>query len=132
MNRKKWIILINELTGYSLLIQNIVKRDLADFHSIVYYRLISQLFYDRIHVSIEQKKVLYNSEISFLPTNNNRRITGIMVQLLKDLEYYIHYSENEFTLEGLNHILTSTLISSRTKNKYEVPNDLMKELICKL
>lgn len=76
-DKRKCIVFINNLTYYSVFIADIVKKDLKNIDEIFGKRLKEQLLHDRVVDNFENAKFLTDgSKISFIKTNNNKKIIG--------------------------------------------------------
>jgi hypothetical protein len=133
VNRKKFIFLINDLTCYSVIIPNFVKKDFPKFKEIFYQRFFDQLRYDKIIIDLKLINKLIEYPINFMRTNNNRKVIGTMTQFIKDMDYFLCYHDQMQTLQELNHRMTNNLVTIFGTKKYDMdrPIDLMQELLNK-
>ncbi|WP_435380192.1 DUF6933 domain-containing protein [Echinicola jeungdonensis] len=115
--QRKCLILVNEETYYSVLFLDVLKADILNFHHLFYERLIEQLTYDHIHFPHEYSpKILNDLQPIFLPTNNNRRILGVMNQFISDTVFHIDYFFEgklaDVDVSFINNKLTTDLVKA--------------------
>ncbi len=134
IKKRKYIVLTNNLTNYSIFLPNILKKDLKEFNNLIERRVIEQLIYDKI---INQNDIEFIREfigqLTFYKTNNDRRILGVMNDIIYNfkancLYKYNHISEMDIIHE--NGILNTmpTMKPRILKKKLSVAIDNLKEL----
>lgn len=134
INKRKYIVLTNNLTNYSIFLPNILKKDLKEFNNLVERRVIEQLKHDKI---IDQNDSEFINEfighLTFYKTNNDRRITGVMNDIIFNfkancLYKYNYISEMDIIVE--NGILNTmpTMKPRELKKILSIPIDNLKEL----
>jgi hypothetical protein len=139
MNGRKCLIVMNDVTYYSLIFLDILKKDIINFRDLFYQRLIDQLDYDQVKFPIECSSKLLNScQPHFLQTNNNRKVLGTMIEFVYNLEHLFHLDYqgdfNNVDICELNHRLTSDLVGAlRPKQSdfgrpIEEMHDLLKKI----
>ncbi|MEL7147910.1 MAG: hypothetical protein AAFO69_16170 [Bacteroidota bacterium] len=133
---KKCLILMNDITYYSLFFLDIRKVDLLKFSELFYARFIEQLDYDKIDFPVECSPALIaETTAQFLPTNNNRKVLGTMTDFLRAVEYFFHDKYHgqlsNIDVNELNHNYTNFLVGalSPKQGKYGKPIDEMKKKI---
>jgi len=122
LQRRKCLILMNDITYYSLLFLDIQKADLLKFSELFYQRLIEQFDFDKIDFPLEcSAKLINETSAQFLTTNNNRKVLGTMKQFVLDLDYYFYYDYNgqisNINVKELNHRLTNNLVGALKPKK---------------
>lgn len=91
LSARKCLILVHEVTYYPIILLDVLKKDLLNFHELFYERLIMQLSFDGITVSEECKlKLKTASEPHFLKTNNNRKVLGTITNFIYELEAHFY------------------------------------------
>ena len=139
LNGRKCLIVMNDLTYYSLIFLNILKKDIVNFHEIFYRRFVEQLDYDQVNFPVSFAPTLLTAcEPVFLHTNNNRSVLGTMNEFVYETQhfFYMNYHGNFelVNLSQLNHRLTNNLVSGLGKRKgdfgspLEAMNHKIKEL----
>lgn len=134
LQRKKCLILMNDITYYSLFFLDIRKADLLKFSELFYTRLIEQLDYDQIDFPVECSPTLITeTTVQFLPTNNNRKVLGTMTDFLREIEYVFHDKYNgqlsNVNVNELNHSYTDFLVGalSPKQGHYGKPIEEMRK-----
>ncbi|MFA0964466.1 hypothetical protein AB9P05_21850 [Roseivirga sp. BDSF3-8] len=133
---RKCIILVNDVTYYPIILLDVLKKDLLNFHELFYERLIMQLSFDGIAVSEECKlKLKSASEPHFLKTNNNRKVLGTITNFIYELEahFYRRYGGimDPVLVPELNNRLTRTLVGAIKPKQFDygVPKEEMEVLL---
>lgn len=114
---RKCLIMMNDISYYSILFLDILKKDLLNLQHLFTKRLIEQLDYDGIALSASCRDKLMNlSDFRFLSTNNNRKVLGTMNEFAFDTEYHINDSYfgqlDLVDLAELNSRLTDNLVGA--------------------
>jgi hypothetical protein len=137
IGRKKCLILMNNKTCYSILIINVLKKDVKDFGQVFKARLIRQLDHDfKIN---ERQEIRFRKELAevvLAKSNNDKKIIGTINHHVESLEYRnyetaIEYWDELQVTEILNHDLLGTKITpDRRRNRdFFKPIELMAALI---
>lgn len=133
---KKCLILMNDVTYYSLFFLDIRKADLLKFSDLFYARLIEQLDYDKIDFAVDCSPMLIEETTAqFLPTNNNRKVLGTMTDFIRAIEYIFHENYHgqlsNVDVRKLNHSYTNYLVGALNPKhgKYGKPIEEMKKKI---
>lgn len=139
MNGRKCLIVMNDVTYYCLIFLDILKKDILNFNGLFYHRLIEQLDYDQINISVEcTQKLKESCEPNFLQTNNNRKVLGTMNEFVYELEYHFHmdyYGDfSQTNTPELNHRLTNNLVGALKpgQSNYGRPIEEMNALLEKV
>ena len=86
---RKCILFTEKETCYSVLLVDVLKKDLKDINSLFYNAFISQLNTDKIeltsNLSYVDKK---NCELTLFSTDNDRKTIGVMNSLILHLKSY--------------------------------------------
>lgn len=134
VDRRKCLILINNLTHYSIFLSDIFKEDFSRINHIFKVRLKEQLVHDKILINSDSiEKVFPGSELKFYKTNNNKKIIGRMNDFLYTFKYRVQYGYNhlnEVNLSFENGIINQTPIKiiKNDKKVWTTPNKLVLEL----
>ena len=134
LNSKKYLLLTNEKTAFSIIFPDIKKTDLNNFTDKFKDCLVTQLRYDA-NLSKEQELFLFKSlvDINFKPSNNNRTIIGTMNEFVSVVRFDIEWKEeNRISDLELSSKLNKYLVGTKlemNKKKYFRPKDLMSELL---
>ena len=135
INKRKYIVLTNNLTNYSIFLPNILKKDMKEFNNLVERRIMEQLIHDKI-INHNYNEFIseFIGQLTFHKTNNDRRITGVMNDIIYNfkancLYKYNHISEIDIIHE--NGILNTmpTIKPRELKKKLSIPIDNLIELI---
>lgn len=99
---RKCILFTEKETCYSVLLVDVLKKDLKDINSLFYNAFISQLNTDKIeltpNLSYDDK---INCELTLFSTDNDRKTIGVMNSLILDLKSYCDTKFNK--IEAARH-----------------------------
>ena len=138
VNRKNCVILMNDVSYYSVILIDFKKIDLMNFHEVFAERFLKQLENDEISFPSKfTDKITKELQPVFLTTNNNRKVLGAIQDATLDMKRYIteDYSDNidYIDVDELNSNINEKILSVLGKKKrgYGYPNDAMQELLNK-
>ena len=95
VQRRKCLILVNDVTFYSILFLDILKKDMLNLHEHFYLRFIEQLDYDQIDLPLHcAPKLMDELKPRFLRTNNNRSVLGTINEFIYDIDSLIYHMYN--------------------------------------
>jgi hypothetical protein len=136
LNGRKCLILMNDISYYSLIFLDILKKDLASFQELFYLRLLDQFKYDNLNFQADLSSTILNTcQPNFLRTNNNRKVLGTMNEFVQDISYLFHnqYNSNleKININELNHHLTNNLVGALKPKQgdFGKPIEEMKTLL---
>jgi hypothetical protein len=137
IDRRKCLIFMNNKTCYSVVMTNVLKKDVNDFRQVFKERLIRQLDYD-LNIN-ERQEIRFRKELQDIvlaKSNNDKKIIGTINHHVENLKYsnYGGGIENwdEVNVTGiLNDYLVNTKLTPDRKRRgsYFKPIELMAELI---
>ncbi|MGG3468636.1 hypothetical protein ABES02_14290 [Neobacillus pocheonensis] len=127
IGRYQCLILVNDLTLYSLVIPGVKKKDFAKIGELLTRHLAENLKADGLDTSLIEKFIEHGDEIIFTKTHN-RSVVGAMVEMVKMIQN-IYQSGNEIMAKNPIEInkFNNGLIYSPIG--YAQPNNLIKEQI---
>jgi len=135
IERRKNLIFTNDKTAYSFLLLDVVKKDIKDFRAVFREHLIQQLEND-LHINEAQENNLRRelNEIKIHPTNNNKRIAGVINECVLSLKLHAELKGGLSQLYDVIHgqYLNSGLSKAKlelNKDQYFHPKDLMRDLL---
>lgn len=130
---RKYLILVNNKSYYSVFLENIKKADFKDFSTLFFNRLVEQLLFDNIiepsEVSITIQKY---TPISFASTNNDRKTIGTINDFVYQFEVRRQHSYwfDKDLIEYNSSINDSLTGAGKTKtSKYGNPINDMRNLL---
>ena len=139
LNKRKCLIIMNDVTYYCLIFLDVLKKDVLNFHELFYQRLIEQLDYDQVNFPFEcAPKLITSCEPNFLRTNNNRKVLGTMNEFVYELKYHFQLDYNgdfaQTNIPELNHRLTNNLVGALKpgQSNFGRPIEEMKHLLRKV
>ncbi len=105
-DKKKCIIITNKETLYSVIVLDVLKKDIIPFDKFVTYNLMEQMAYDEI-LSPNSKQWVKNnfSNIELQNTDNDKRVIGSMNEFINEVKHHIYSKPNISYLD--NKILSS-------------------------
>lgn len=139
LSGRKCLILVNDVTYYPIIFLDVLKKDILNFHELIYERLIMQLAFDDISTSEAcREKLKAACEPHFLKTNNNRKVLGTINSFIYELEahFYEGYGGimDPILVPELNSRLSSTLVGAIKPKQFDygVPKKEMKAFMQKI
>ena len=138
VSKKNCVIVMNDVSYYSVILIDFKKSDLLNFHEVFAERFFKQLENDEISFPSEfTDKIKKELQPVFLTTNNNRKVLGAIQDATLDMNRYIteDYSDNiDFIdVDELNSNVNEKILSVLGKKKrgYGYPNDAIQDLLNK-
>ena len=138
VSKKNCVIVMNDVSYYSVILIDFKKSDLLNFHEVFAERFFKQLKNDEISFPSEfTDKIKKELQPVFLTTNNNRKVLGAIQDATLDMNRYIteDYSDNiDFIdVDELNSNVNEKILSVLGKKKrgYGYPNDATQDLLNK-
>ncbi|MGB3182905.1 MAG: hypothetical protein WBB45_16050 [Cyclobacteriaceae bacterium] len=124
LNGRKCLMVINDVTYYPIILLDILKKDIVNFHQCFHTRLMHQLYFDKITVPEScRPKLEAACEPRFLKTNNNRKALGTINSLTYELEanFYEGFGGilDPIIEPELNNKLTSTLVGALKPKQFD-------------
>lgn len=133
LNRRKFLIFVNNKSYYSIIIADIKKSDLKNCDMLFLNRLTEQLVYD---TSIENSDILIILQklipLQFSKTNNDKKTLGTINEFI--FQFKCNYDSVFWkgqSLMEINKLINGSLTGAgKNKNRdYGVPIEDMRELI---
>jgi hypothetical protein len=127
IGRYQCLILINDLTLYSVVIPGVKKKDLANIDAILIHHLAENLLAEGIDPALIEKFLQQGNQIVFTKTHN-RSVVGVIIEIVKFIQMRYPTGKDimaEIPVE-LNKINNGFIYSP---TRYGQPNKLMKEHI---
>ncbi len=137
VDRKRFLIFMNNRTCYCIVFANVRKNNLKDFVRIFRERLIAQLDHDMELSEGQEIRIRRDlAKISLTKSNNDKKIIGTINHHIENLKYS-NYRDgfpdlNEFQVtEFLNNSLVGTKILPNMKRNRDffIPVELMMDLV---
>lgn len=137
IDRNRCLIFMNNRTCYSMVMSNVLKKDVKDFSQVFKERLIRQLYYDlKINERQEIKLRKEFERIVINKSNNDKKIIGTINHHVENLKYNNYgggvMNWDEVHVSGiLNDYSVATKIGNdkRRHGNYFKPIELMDGLI---
>ena len=137
VDKKKCLIFMNNKTCYSVVMTNVLKKEIKDFEQIFKERLIRQLDND-LHIN-ERQEIKIRKELGDVvlsKSNNDKKIIGTINHQVDNLKCnnFGGRIENwdEVSVTGIlnDHLLGTKIETDRKRNRdFFKPIELMEELI---
>ena len=134
INKRKYIVLTNNLTNYTIFLPKILKKDLKNFNDIIEKRIRKQLINDKIITENDNEFVNeLVGEFTFYKTNNDRRILGTMNDMIYNFKSNCLTKYRELTEMSIiyeNGIINTmpTMKPRDIKKRLSIPIENLKEL----
>ncbi len=127
IGRNQCLILINDLTLYSVVIPGVKKKDLANIGELLTHHLAENLLAEGIDSVLIEKFLEQGNEIVFTKTHN-RSVVGVIIEIVKFIQIQYPTGKDIMGVVPVDlNKFNNGLIYSPTN--YGNPNKLMKEHI---
>jgi len=124
LKRKKCICFLNKETLYTVVLFDVLKKDLNNLKTLFVESLIRQLYSDNILEKENEQKVRAEfDEIRFYPTNNDRSVQGCLNDALFRIKYW------ETLEEAINYVSKYVNELPMRAIKFQYPKEVMREKI---
>lgn len=129
VDRKKCWLISNGLTKYNVILTDIKTSNLNRIEQIFKDSLFAQLIYDEIIIEFENLNTIIGG-LDFLPTDNDRSITGFQNQRLEDMDWWKYEFENleNMPIKDLTNRLNTSPIHIGKGRKMSEFTDSIKEM----
>lgn len=137
IDRKRCLIFMNNKTCYSIIMINVLKKDLKNFGQVFKERLIRQLDHDLQINELQEIKLRKELSVIMLSSSNNdKKIIGTINHQVENLRFYDDGERienwDELNVTGIlnDHLLGTKMTADMKKNRdFFKPIELMQELI---
>lgn len=133
LNRKKYIMFVNNKTFYSVIVSCFLKKNLKQLETLFLKRYIEQLIFDKVIAPVDGLLVqLTHLPLVFTKTNNDRKTIGTMNDFILNFKFtYDLLEEEENGVKELNHNINTSPIKTRniSSKKYTTPIADMKVIL---
>ena len=121
LNRKRCICFLNKETLYTVVLFDVLKKDLENLKTLFVESLIKQLYSDSILLKEDETRIRREFiELHFYQTNNDRSSMGSLNDTLFRIKYWKTLEEAKiFVSEGVNETPMKAL-------KYQYPKEVMR------
>ena len=129
VEKKKYWLVSNSSTKYNIILDDIKAADLTNIDSIFINKFHEQLIYDGVTVELD-KLDAFIGKLCFLPTNNDRSMTGFQNQRLFEFSVWLSYIDTltiKNTLE-IAHKMNDSPVQI-AKNRYSDSIAEMKKIL---
>jgi hypothetical protein len=135
IDRKKCLIFMNNQTCYSVVMTNVLKKDLKDLGQVFKERLIRQLDHD-LNLN-ERQEIKFRKDLGDIvlsKSNNDKKIIGTINHHVDNLKYNNYGGEHwdDVNVTGIlnDYSVGTKLTTDRKRNRdFFRPIELMQELI---
>ena len=123
------VLISNGLTKYNVILTDIKTSNLNRIEQIFKDSLFAQLIYDEIIIEFENLNTIIGG-LDFLPTDNDRSITGFQNQRLEDMDWWKYEFENleNMPIKDLTNRLNTSPIHIGKGRKMSEFTDSIKEM----
>lgn len=127
IGRYQCLILINDVTLYSIVIPGVKKKDLANIDALLIHHLAENLLAEGMDPNLIEEYMKQGNEIVFTKTHN-RRVVGVSIEIVKFIQFRYPtgkdiMAENPVELNKINNGFIYSPI------RYSEPIKMMKEHI---
>lgn len=128
IERRKCVLVTNDLTLYAMFIPYLTKPDFKAFHIVFGQNLFKNLLYEKLLQSEIEIALEEYQEIQYAKTDN-RSVLGTMNEQKFQIEYMIHAEGglNDTDIYALNSKLNRIIYSPIN---YRYPIEMLKEKLC--
>ena len=130
IGRYQCLILINDLTLYSIVIPGVKKKDLTNIEGLLIHHLADNLLAEGIDPVLIEKFLVQGNEIVITKTHN-RSVVGIITEIVKSIQIQFPTGKDIMAAAPIElNIINNKLIYKPID--YAEPNKLIKEHIQKV
>ncbi|MGV3588829.1 MAG: DUF6933 domain-containing protein [Adhaeribacter sp.] len=133
LNRKRYLIFVNNKTYYAVILAGVLKKDLSKFSAFFLAHLLEQLTYDNLISPADYPLITaHYGQAQLARTNNDRKVLGTINEFIFMIKAYCERQlVTPLEVAALNHKINNSLTGAgRTgKHLYGKPINDMKDLI---
>lgn len=129
--RRKVFVLMNNETRFPVVINRLLKKDLANLHSLIYEGIRVALRMEGVSESVIEKYFALSKDLSFSKTAN-RSMVAKLNKTVNEVEFLAEFLDKDVTIQRFISPLVSNMIQSDAQNKGYYPNEKMLERLAKI
>ncbi|MEK5078009.1 plasmid pRiA4b ORF-3 family protein [Solibacillus sp. FSL W7-1436] len=129
--RRKVLVLMNNETRFPVVINRLLKKDLANLHSLIYEGIRVALRMEGVSESVIEKYFALSKDLSFSKTVN-RSMVAKLNRTVNEVEVWAEYLDKDVTIQRFISPLVSKMIQSDAQNKGYYPKEKMLESLAKI
>lgn len=125
---KKWIIFVNKKTLYSVVLMDVLKKDLKNLQPVFTQAFIEQLERDKLLVSsFENHLNAVEKDIKICTTDNDTKLMGSLNNFVSTIKYCYEREKDieqarEYVLKNINKLPSKML-------QFQTPQEVMNDYI---
>jgi len=125
--RKKCLIFVNSKSFYSVIIPRFSTTELDKIHLLFLESFYAQLDFEKIKIDAE---FLVSSvgELKFYPTDNDRKMTGIINYNISKIDY-LKYEYDIFNSSVIRELTEKLNLTPFKQLNWSIPKEVMTEII---
>lgn len=131
INRRKVLVLMNNETRFPVVINRLLKKDLANLEALILEAIRAALRMEGISNHIIEKYLSLSNEISFSKTASRSMIAKLN-NTIYEVECWEYFIDEDIKIQSFISPIISRMIQSDAQNKGFYPNEKMLESLAKL
>ncbi|MER2030879.1 MAG: plasmid pRiA4b ORF-3 family protein [Solibacillus sp.] len=129
--RRKVLVLMNNETRFPVVINRLLKKDLANLHNLFYEGIRVALRMEGVSESVIENYFALSKDLSFSKTAN-RSMVAKLNKTVNEVEFLAEFLDKDVTIQRFISPLVSKMIQSDAQNKGYYPKEKMLERLAKI
>lgn len=129
--RRKVLVLMNNESRFPVVINRLLKNDLANLHHLIYESIRVALRMEGVSESVIEQYFASSSELMFSKTAN-RSMLGKLNRTVHEVEFWAEFIDKDATIQRYISPIASRMIQLDTQNNGYYPKEKMLEGLAKL
>lgn len=129
--RRKVLVLMNNESRFPVVINRLLKKDLANLHSLIYEAIRVALRMEGVSESVIEKYFALSKDLSFSKTAN-RSMVAKLNKTVNEVEFWAEFLDKDVTIQRYISPLVSKMIQSDAQNKGYYPKVKMLERLAQI
>lgn len=131
IHRRKVLVLMNNETRFPVVINRLLKKDLANLHSLIYEGIRVALRMEGVSESVIEKYFALSKDLSFSKTAN-RGMVAKLNKTVNEVELWAEFLDKDVTIQRFISPLVSKMIQSDAQNNGYYPKEKMLESLAQI
>lgn len=128
--RRKVLVLMNNETRFPVVINRLLKKDLATLEELIHEAIRVALRMEGVSEAVIDKYFALSKSLSFSKTAN-RSMVAKLNNTVREVEFWAEFIDKDATIQRFISPLVSKMIQSDAQNKGFYPNERMLETLTK-
>lgn len=129
--RRKVLVLMNNETRFPVIINRLLKKDLANLEELIHEAIHVALRLEGVSETVIDKYFALSKDLSFSKTAN-RSMVAKLNNTVREVEFWAEFLDKDATIQRYISPLVSKMIQSDAQNKGFYPKEKMLESLAKI